>query len=88
MLVRLMVSFQAFFLEYWYSKKFVLMGSEQSKAFKTRRRSQLMVIPLARPATRYWTLWFAPFGRARKRSSTLLHFCEGKNHSLQSAPSG
>jgi len=42
----------------------------------------------ARTATPYWSIWVAPFGRAVKRSSAVLHLLLRTRHYRRGAPNG
>ena len=42
---------------------------------------------LLRAVTPYWIIWVAPFGRAGKRSSAVLHLWAMTSHYLRGAPS-
>jgi len=41
----------------------------------------------SRTATPYWSIWVAPFGRAVKQSSAVLHLLLRTRHYRQGAPS-
>ncbi len=42
----------------------------------------------ARTATPYWIIWAAPFGRAVKRLSAVLHLLARTRHYRRGAPGG
>ena len=65
-----------------------IVGFRAIQMFQDKAQSAGNGMSFSRTATPYWSIWVAPFGRAVKQSSAVLHLLVRTRHYRQGAPCG